>query len=173
MLILLLGVKIVVLLLVVVPLLFLTGPLENPLHELCKLEDSKVSLFVDYLGLHNDWGVFTDGPTMNYWDVRVTARTDAETKVWYLRRDNLIGDFRIHTDLTKLTIATYYESWGEDVYNKFILREIKKYYKKREQKLKEIKVDEVLFSSRSTDEDIKSRKHPLKVEKRAHWKAKT
>jgi hypothetical protein len=164
--------KIAVILIIVIPLFFLTGPLENPLYELFKLEDSKIKLFVDYLGLHNDWGVFTDGPTMNYWDVRVTGKSDEETHVWYLRRDNYIGNFRLYTDLTKLTIATYYESWGEHCYDTFILNEVKKFFKEKGQNLINLRIDEVLFSSKASDEDIKNRLYPLKVEKRRHWKVK-
>jgi hypothetical protein len=165
--------KIAIIFIIVFPLLFLTGPLENPFYEIFKLEDSKIKLFVDYLGLHNDWGVFTDGPTMNFWDLRIIARSDKETFTWYVMRDDYIGDLKIHTDLSKLTIATYYESWSEYCYDTIILREVKKFFKKRNLKLKEVKIDEVLFSSRGSEEDIQNRRNPIKVDKGSHWRAKS
>ena len=101
-----------------------------------------------------DWSLFTEiGPV--YHDIRITATTSEGQQLWYLLRDQGIGPVYLRSRLTRLTLAFYYESYP--ILNGLLSRELFQYFRDKDQVLRRLDIDLVVFSSTVSNREFDQR----------------
>jgi hypothetical protein len=139
-------------------LIILRGTLINPITSLFKLEGSLIDEFLDIIGFHSQWNMFTGGPDGYFWDIKIKATTDKKTYIWYLLRDSVIGNIKINSFNSRLTLVFHYTS-GNEYLNNIFYKAVKKYVEDQDQKLLKFNISEVQFSSYNSNEIIHNRKY--------------
>jgi hypothetical protein len=106
-----------------------------------------------------EWSLFTDIQDL-YADVRITATAaNGERIQWYLLRDHKIGPLTIQSELSRLTLAFYYESFP--FLNEYFETEMPKYFHDQGSHLVHLKVERTFFQSHVSEQEYRERSKPI------------
>jgi len=91
-----------------------------------------------------EWGLFNGLKTFGY-DVKITAKTKKTNHVWYLVRDNTIGNFTIKGSTSRCNLAQLYSRQNRIYLNYFYKMHLQKYFLSKGDELLELKIESLFL----------------------------
>lgn len=112
----------------------------------------------------SEWALF-NGLKLHGYDLKITAKTKKTQHVWYLAKDNTIGNFTIKSSSSRSNLCQLYTRQNKIYLNYFYKMHLQKYFLSKGDELLELIIDPVYVYMGSEDFDyIKyrlSRPHKL------------
>jgi hypothetical protein len=134
--------------------------------ELLKKRDSFVKMsrffssFALFLGMNNEFR-----------DIKLVGISLHSKKVWYLRKDEKIGNFYIGPHFVRQHLAFNYTFYNFNAFmNDYFKEKIEAYFYNCNDQLLSFEIFSSLYSSFETDEIVKNRSKPIKEELIFSWK---
>jgi hypothetical protein len=123
--------------------------------------DFKINRFFDTIRFWINWGMFTQ--LNDYFvDIKITAKTkNGKEDIWYLRRDEKIGEINIHSNNSRVTLSFRYLQEGQYFFNDYLVESFKNFYLKQGDIFLNLKIERVWYSSFENKDVTESRSKPI------------
>lgn len=90
-----------------------------------------------------EWGLFS-GLQLHGYELKITAKTKKTQDVWYLIKDNTIGNFTIKSSTSRANLTQLYVKQNRIYLNHFYKTHLQKYFLSKGDELLELKIESIL-----------------------------